>query len=128
MVINKKVLVCCGTGIATSVQVANKLQRMLRDRGVAATMKECKTANVPAQVETFQPDAIVVTTAINPPDEGVKVYRGTPLLTGVGADELADQIADDLKALNDCATSHHRELGRRDVPRTVRRYQFPACR
>ena len=48
MVINKKVLVCCGTGIATSVQVANKLQRMLRDRGVAATMKECKTANVPA--------------------------------------------------------------------------------
>ena len=100
MVINKKVLVCCGTGIATSVQVANKLQRMLRDRGVAATMKECKTANVPAQVETFQPDAIVVTTAINPPDEGVKVYRGTPLLTGVGADELADQIADDLKALN----------------------------
>ena len=101
MVINKKVLVCCGTGIATSVQVANKLQRMLRDRGVAATMKECKTANVAAQVETFQPDAIVVTTAINPPDEGVKVYLGTPLLTGVGADELADQIADDLKALND---------------------------
>ncbi|NYM03426.1 PTS galactitol transporter subunit IIB, partial [Salmonella enterica subsp. enterica serovar Typhimurium] len=24
--VNKKVLVCCGTGIATSVQVANKLQ------------------------------------------------------------------------------------------------------
>ena len=28
--IEKKILVCCGTGIATSVQVANKLQRLLR--------------------------------------------------------------------------------------------------
>ncbi|MDO4412845.1 PTS sugar transporter subunit IIB [Cutibacterium sp.] len=99
--VNKKILVCCGTGIATSVQVANKLQRMLRDRGVAATMKECKTANVPAQIEAFHPDAIVVTTAITFHDEGIKVYRGTPLLTGVGASELADQIADDLKALDD---------------------------
>ena len=96
--VNKKVLVCCGTGIATSVQVANKLQRMLRDRGVTATMKECKTANVSAQMTTFQPDAIVVTTAITPPDEEVKVYRGMPLLTGVGAEELADQSARDLKA------------------------------
>ena len=96
--VNKKILVCCGTGIATSVQVANKLQRMLRDRVVTATMKECKTANIPAQMETFQPDAIVVTTAITTPDEAVKVYRGTPLLTGVGAEELADQIASDLTA------------------------------
>lgn len=98
LMVNKKVLVCCGTGIATSVQVANKLQRMLRDRGITATMKECKTANVPAQMTTFQPDAIVVTTAITPPDEEIKVYRGTPLLTGVDAEELADQIASDLKA------------------------------
>ena len=69
--VNKKVLVCCGTGIATSVQVANKLQRMLRDRGITATMKECKTANVPAQMTTFQPDAIVVTDgSVEPPSGG----------------------------------------------------------
>ena len=29
--LKKKILVCCGTGIATSVQVANKLQRMLKE-------------------------------------------------------------------------------------------------
>ncbi|WCC80276.1 PTS sugar transporter subunit IIB [Cutibacterium equinum] len=96
--VNKKILVCCGTGIATSVQVANKLQQMLRDRGVSATMKECKTAAVADQVESFQPDAIVVTTAVSLPGSQITIYRGTPLLTGVGADELADQIADDLKA------------------------------
>ena len=43
--VNKKVLVCCGTGIATSVQVANKLQRMLRDRGevVGSYVRFCPT-------------------------------------------------------------------------------------
>ena len=37
--IEKKILVCCGTGIATSVQVANKLQRLLRERGINARME-----------------------------------------------------------------------------------------
>ena len=44
--LKKKILVCCGTGIATSVQVANKLQRMLKERDIEATMKECKTGEL----------------------------------------------------------------------------------
>lgn len=95
--ITKKILVCCGTGIATSVQVANKLQRMLKERGIDATMKECRTADVPARTESFQPDVIVTTTTVESPDEDTKVYRGMAFLTGVGAEELADEIAADLK-------------------------------
>lgn len=96
--ISKKILVCCGTGIATSVQVANKLQRMLKDRGVEATMKECRAIDVPDQTLAFQPDAIVSTTVVKSPLKDVKVYRGVAFLTGVDADKLADTIADDLKA------------------------------
>lgn len=95
--VSKKVLVCCGTGIATSVQVANKLQRLLKDRGINATMKECKAVEVPAQTAAFKPDAIVSTTVVKSPVEGIKVYRGVAFLTGVGADKLADEIAADLK-------------------------------
>ena len=40
--IEKKILVCCGTGTATSVQVANKLQRLLRERGINARMEHCR--------------------------------------------------------------------------------------
>lgn len=96
--ISKKILVCCGTGIATSVQVANKLQRMLKDRGVEATMKECRAIDVPDQTRAFRPDAIVSTTVVKSPLKDVKVYRGVAFLTGVDADKLADTIADDLKA------------------------------
>ncbi|WP_027586573.1 PTS sugar transporter subunit IIB [Acidipropionibacterium thoenii] len=95
--ISKKVLVCCGTGIATSVQVANKLQRLLKDRGINATMKECKAVEVPAQASSFKPDVIVSTTVVKAPSADIKVYRGVAFLTGVGADKLADEIAADLK-------------------------------
>lgn len=95
--ISKKILVCCGTGIATSVQVANKLQRLLKDRGIDATMKECKAVDVPVQAQDFQPDAIVSTTVVKSPSADIKVYRGVAFLTGVGADKLADDIAEDLK-------------------------------
>ena len=57
--LKKKILVCCGTGIATSVQVANKLQRMLKERDIEATMKECKTGELLEHAESFEPDAIV---------------------------------------------------------------------
>ena len=49
--IEKKILVCCGTGIATSVQVANKLQRLLRERGINARMEHCRVAEVPRVAE-----------------------------------------------------------------------------
>ena len=62
--IEKKILVCCGTGIATSVQVANKLQRLLRERGINARMEHCRVAEVPRVAERFSPDAIVSTLSL----------------------------------------------------------------
>lgn len=95
--VDKKVLVCCGTGIATSVQVANKLEKMLKERGINASMKECRALEVPAQTASFHPDSIVSTTMVKSPDEGIKVFKGVAFLTGVGADKLADEIATYLK-------------------------------
>ena len=96
--IEKKILVCCGTGIATSVQVANKLQRLLRERGVNAKMEHCRVAEVPRVIEAFTPDAIVSTTAVKQPNENVKMFRGVAFLTGVDEGRLADEIADALKS------------------------------
>ncbi|MDO4412836.1 PTS sugar transporter subunit IIB [Cutibacterium sp.] len=96
--IEKTILVCCGTGIATSVQVANKLQRLLRERGVNARMKHCRVAQVPKAVEEFAPDAIVSTTAVKQPHENVKMFRGVAFLTGVDEGRVADEIAAALKS------------------------------
>ena len=60
-------------------------------------MKECRALEVPAQTASFHPDAIVSTTMVKSPDEGIKVFKGVAFLTGVGADKLADEIATYLK-------------------------------
>ncbi|WP_284962092.1 PTS sugar transporter subunit IIB [Cutibacterium acnes] len=96
--IEKKILVCCGTGTATSVQVANKLQRLLRERGINARMEHCRVAEVPRVAERFSPDAIVSTTAVKQPTENVKMFRGVEFLTGVDEGQLADEIANALKS------------------------------
>lgn len=78
--VDKKVLVCCGTGIATSVQVANKLEKMLKERGINASMKECRALEVPAQTASFHPDAIVSTTMVKSPTKASKSSRRLPSL------------------------------------------------
>ncbi|WP_069804656.1 PTS sugar transporter subunit IIB [Thermogemmatispora onikobensis] len=94
-----RILVSCGTGIATSTLAADKLKRLLKSRGLSVTTASCKAAEVAGKVSTFRPHAIVSTTqvAVKVP---VKVFNGLPLISGVGADQLADEIAAYLKTLS----------------------------
>ena len=96
--IEKKILVCCGTGTATSVQVDNKLQLLIRERGINARKEHSRVAEVPRVAERFSPDVIVSTTAVKQPTENVKKFRGVAFLTGVEAGQLADAIANALKS------------------------------
>ncbi len=87
-----RLLVSCGTGIATSTAASDKIKRLLKARGVDVETLECKVAEVASRVGTFRPDAIVSTTPV-PGQVPVKVFSGMPLLTGIGAEALADQLA-----------------------------------
>lgn len=57
------------------------------------TTTQCKIAEVPVKAEGY--DLIVATTRV--PDVGVPFINGVPLLTGVGADKVWDQIADAIR-------------------------------
>ncbi|MBE3558126.1 MAG: PTS sugar transporter subunit IIB [Ktedonobacteraceae bacterium] len=93
-----RILVSCGTGIATSTLAADKLKRLLKARGLTITTSSCKAAEVISKVSTFRPHVIVSTTqvAVKVP---VKVFNGLPLLSGVGVEKLADDIAAYLKTV-----------------------------
>ncbi len=89
---NVRLLVSCATGIATSVLAASRLKTLLKERGIDAETLECKAAEVASRSQNYQPDAIVSTTPV-PGNTQFKVFGGVPLLTGVGASVLADEIA-----------------------------------
>jgi PTS system galactitol-specific IIB component len=93
----KRVLIACGTSIATATVVAAKVREIAKEAGMAVKVVQCKAAEVRGRIATFNPHVIVATTQV-PKDLGVPVLNGVPFLSGVGMDELQAQIIEALKA------------------------------
>lgn len=79
----KKILVACGTAVATSTVLAAKLGERLKARGIEVTIDQCKASEVGAKAAGY--DLIVSTTEIDDP-RGKPHVRTLSFLTGVGID------------------------------------------
>jgi PTS system galactitol-specific IIB component len=81
----KRILVACGTAIATSTVVANKIKELLAKKGITeVTIEQCKAAEAPSKAANF--DLIVTTTPVE--DTGnTPVIRTVSFLSGVGVDK-----------------------------------------
>ena len=85
----KRILVARGTAIATSTVVARALEEALKERGINVTTRQCKAAEVKSLASDA--DLIVSTTPI-PSDLGVPVIQTLAFLTGIGKEEVIEQI------------------------------------
>lgn len=84
-----KIVVACGTAIATSTHVAIKIKELLGARGLKAHTIQCRVTEVPS----LAPDAdLIVATAQVPFDIDVPVIDGIPFLTGIGVEEVIEKI------------------------------------
>ena len=90
----KKILVACGTAIATSTVVAKKLAETLAARGIAVTIDQCKASEVPSRAASY--DLIVSTTEVDG-TAGKPIVRTLSFLTGIGIDADVEKIAGYLK-------------------------------
>jgi PTS system galactitol-specific IIB component len=91
----KRILVACGTAIATSTVVAKGIEEALKERGIAVTTRQCKATEVRSLVGNAD---LVVTTTPVPDDLGVPVIQTLAFLTGMGKEEVIEEI---IKALED---------------------------
>lgn len=85
----KRIVVACGSGVATSQTVASKLEKMLKQKNVraeidAVDMKalDYHLKNADAYVSIVKPSK----------DYGIPVFNGVSFLTGVGMDSELDKI------------------------------------
>ena len=84
-----KIVVACGTAIATSTHVAIKIKELLEERGLKIHTIQCRVPEVPS----LAPDAdLVVATAQVPFDIDIPVVDGIPFLTGIGIKEVIEKI------------------------------------
>jgi PTS system galactitol-specific IIB component len=90
----KRILVACGTAIATSTVVAKGIEEALKERGIPIMTRQCKASEVRSLVDGV--DLIVTTTPV-PSDLGVPVIQTLAFLTGIGKEEVIEQIIEALK-------------------------------
>lgn len=85
----KKILVACGTAIATSTVVARKIEEELAKRDISVQTTQCKASEVRSKVAGH--DLVVTTTFVS--DTGdVPVIQTVSFLTGVGIDADIEKI------------------------------------
>jgi PTS system galactitol-specific IIB component len=56
-----RILIACGTAIATATLVASKLKEVFKELGIPITVVQCKAAEVSGKITVFQPHVIVAT-------------------------------------------------------------------
>lgn len=85
----KRILVACGTAIATSTVVARAIEEALAARGIKVVTRQCKAAEVPSLASGY--DLIVTTTPV-PKDVGIPVIQTLAFLTGIGKEAAIEEI------------------------------------
>lgn len=90
----KKVLIICGTGVATSTVVAMKVREHLEQAGIQASVDQGKVMDLLGG--HVAADLIVATTE-TPDNLGIPVVGAIPLLTGFGEAAVYDEIDSYLK-------------------------------
>lgn len=84
----KKVLIVCGTGVATSTVVATKVREHLAEAGIEASVDQGKVMDL---LSGANADLIVATTDV-PSSVAIPVVRALPLLIGMGEESVFDEI------------------------------------
>lgn len=94
----KRVLVACGTAIATATHVANAVMETAKAAGIDVEVSQCKASEIRGKIQTFTPHVIVHTTPV-PGDLGIPTLLGVPFLSGIGIDKLKADLIATLKAI-----------------------------
>ena len=87
----KKIIVACGSGIATSTVALSKIQTGLESKGKLKDIQFVQTSlsELPSLVEGA---TVIVTTAQGGDGFVVPVVSGLGLITGLGVDKVIDEI------------------------------------
>lgn len=90
----KRILVVCGTGIATSTVVVSKIHEFLKQRGIDAEVRQAKVMELGPQLDDVD---LVVTTTLLPRQINKPVVNGLAFITGANVAATLDEIATRLK-------------------------------
>jgi galactitol PTS system EIIB component len=92
--LEKVVLVACGTGIATSTVVCQRVENLLKDNGVAAKVIQCKISEVGSYEDSA---TLLVTTTIPPREYKIPTIKALNYLINMNTEKTDKAILEALK-------------------------------
>lgn len=92
----KKVLIMCGTGIATSTVVIGKIKKWLEDNNYINVVKIYQ-GKIAEEINRLDDYDIVVSTTLVPDEYKNKVINGISLLTGIGTNDLFNKLKEGIE-------------------------------
>ncbi|MFL8938326.1 PTS sugar transporter subunit IIB [Rossellomorea oryzaecorticis] len=93
----KKLLIMCGTGIATSTVVVGKVNNWLKENNLDRDVKvyQSKISEELSRIDDYD---IVISTTLVPDNIKGRVIDGVPLLTGINVDTMYDRLKKEIQA------------------------------
>lgn len=94
----KKILVICADGVATSTIVASQIKKLLKEEGINGVVETGTNLSVKSLSKSFNPDLIVSNIGTNiDVSEDIPVINGMPFITGMKKKSAEQEI---IKILN----------------------------
>lgn len=91
----KRIIVACGTGMATSTIISEKLKSILDENGIKYSIRQC----ILGEIASYAANADLIVTSMKVQEEfEAPVVLGTPFLIGINEEATKEKI---LKILSD---------------------------
>ncbi|MDH5769927.1 MAG: PTS galactitol transporter subunit IIB [Candidatus Bathyarchaeota archaeon] len=95
----KRILVACGTAIATATAVRVKLEELFRKNNMNVELAQCRVTEIGFFLKTKKYDLILSASFDSDAarEHNIPILNFVPILTGVGKEKLEKEIFDILK-------------------------------
>jgi len=90
----KQIIVACGGGIATSTILASKVEKILEDNKIDASIIQCRVSEIDSHKDNAD---LIISSANLKKDYGVPVLQAISFISGVGVEETRKKIIEILK-------------------------------
>jgi len=92
----KRILVACGSSVATATVLAGKIKKLMKKNDINFKIDQCKATEAASKSREFKADVIVSSCEIPGDTKDVPVIHGINFLTGQNVEETQNKILEAL--------------------------------
>lgn len=92
-----KIMVGCGSGIATATVAADAVRRICEEEGIEAEVITCRMFNLPEYDENDSVDILLSTSKVNEDQYKKPIMSIFGLISGIGEEELRTRLVKTIK-------------------------------